>query len=117
MGGGTDLAKDSADIILLDNNFASILNAVKWGRNIFDSIRKFIQFQITVSIVALSVVFTGSAVTGNSPFTPVQLLWLNLIMNSLASLLLSTDLPQPEQLERPPASRHEYLVSKVFYRA
>ncbi len=115
MGGGTDLAKDASDIVLLDNNFASILTAVRWGRNIFDSIRKFIQFQLTVNVVALFVTFTGSAVAGQSPFTPVQLLWVNLIMNSLASLVLATDPPHPEQLKRPPASKGEYIITKVFW--
>ncbi len=113
MGAGTDLAKDAADVVLLDNNFASIRSVVKWGRNIFDSIRKFMQFQITVNAVVLLLTFVGSCVISQSPLTAVQLLWINLIMNSLASLALATDSPTPEQLQRPPAKKEEYIITKV----
>ena len=113
MGDGTDLAKDAAGIVLLDNNFASIQTAVKWGRNIFDSIRKFIQFQISVNIVALVLAFVGACIISQSPLTAVQLLWVNLIMDSLASLALATDTPTPDQLLRPPTKKDEYIITKV----
>lgn len=114
MGEGTDLAKDAAGIVLLDNNFASIKTAVKWGRNIFDSIRKFIQFQLSVNVVALVLAFVGSCIISQSPLTAVQLLWINLIMDSLASLSLATDHPTPDQLKRPPTKKDEYIVTKVY---
>lgn len=114
MGAGTDLAKDAAGIIMLDNNFASIQVAVKWGRNIFDSIKKFLQFQLCVNVVALVVAFTGTCVMSESPLSSVQLLWIDIIMDSLASLALATDAPIPEQLQRPPVKRDESMISKVF---
>ncbi len=113
MGEGTDLAKDAAGIVLLDNNFASIRTAVKWGRNIFDSIRKFIQFQVSVNIVALVLAFVGSCIVSESPLNAVQLLWVNLIMDSLASLSLATDQPTPDQLVRPPTKKDEYIITRV----
>jgi Ca2+ transporting ATPase len=68
---GTDIAKEAADIILLDDNFSSIIVAVKWGRNIYDCIRKFLQFQLTVNLVALFLCFVGAVVVEKSPLTAV----------------------------------------------
>lgn len=90
---GTEVAKQAAGIILLDDNFASIVTAMKWGRNIFDSIRKFLQFQLTVNFVALVMAFTGAAVLEESPLNPIQMLWVNLIMDTLAALALATEPP------------------------
>lgn len=109
---GTDVAKDAADIILLDDNFASIVNACKWGRNIYDNIRKFLQFQLTVNVVALLSAFVGSCILRESPLQPIQLLWVNLIMDSLASLALATEPPKDELLNRPPHSRDDYIISR-----
>ena len=114
MNDGTDLAKDAAGIVLLDNNFASIKTAVNWGRNIFDAIRKFVQFQLSVNIVALVLTFVGAAIISQSPLTAIQLLWVNLIMDSLASLALATDSPTLSQLERPPVLKDEYIITKVL---
>ncbi len=75
---GTEVAKEAADIILLDDNFASIVTAVKWGRNIYTNVRKFLQFQLTVNVVAMFIVFLGAVVLGDSPLTSVQMLWVNL---------------------------------------
>lgn len=110
---GTDIARDAADIVLLDDNFASIVTAIKFGRNIYDSIKKFIQFQVTVNIVALTVAFIGACIINESPLTPVQLLWVNLIMDSLASLALATDPPTDELLDRMPYKKDEHIISKV----
>merc|ERR1712196_6399 len=90
---GTQIAKDAADIILLDDNFASIVTAAKWGRNVYDSICKFLQFQLTVNIV-------GAFDHQKSPVAAVQMLWINLIMDSLASLALATEPPHEKLLER-----------------
>ena len=79
------------DLILYKiNTFKSIVTAMKWGRNIFDSIRKFLQFQLTVNMVALVMAFSGAAVLKESPLNPIQMLWVNLIMDTLASLALAT---------------------------
>ena len=90
---GVEIAKEAAGIILLDDNFKSIVSAVKYGRNIFDCIRKFLQFQLTVNVTAIILAFIGSAFLTDSPLTAVQMLWINLIMDTLASLALSTEPP------------------------
>lgn len=109
---GTDVAKHAADIILLDDNFASIVKACMWGRNIYDNIRRFLQFQLTVNVVALISAFIGSCILRESPLQPIQLLWVNLIMDSLASLALATEPPKPDLLDRPPHSRDDYIISR-----
>ena len=86
---GTPTAKDAADIILLDDNFASIVTAAKWGRNVYDSIQKFLQFQLTVNLSALTLATVGSLYMQKSPLSATQLLWLNLLMDSLASLVIT----------------------------
>lgn len=113
---GTDVAKEAADIMLLDDNFCSIITAVKWGRNIYDSIRKFIQFQLTVNIVALILCFLGSVILNKSPLTSVQMLWVNLIMDTFAALALATEPPSDEVLQRPPVSTKEYIVSQDMWK-
>ena len=87
---GTQVSKNASDIILLDDNFQSIVRAVVWGRNVYLSIRKFLQFQLTVNFVALVMAFVGGAVLRESPLNPIQMLWVNLIMDTLASLALAT---------------------------
>lgn len=109
---GTDVAKHAADIILLDDNFSSIVKACMWGRNIYANIRRFLQFQLTVNIVALISAFVGSCILRESPLKPIQLLWVNMIMDSLASLALATEPPKPELLEGPPYRRDEYIISR-----
>ena len=99
---GTDVAKEASDIILTDDNFTSIVKAVMWGRNVYDSISKFLQFQLTVNVVAVVVAFTGACAIQDSPLKAVQMLWVNLIMDTLASLALATELPTPELLLRKP---------------
>lgn len=109
---GTDVAKHAADIIVMDDNFASIVKACMWGRNIYDNIQKFLQFQLTVNIVAMFTAFVGSVVLKESPLQPIQLLWVNLIMDSFASLALATEAPTKELLDRPPYGRDEYIISR-----
>ena len=83
-----------------------------WGRNVFDNIRRFLQFQLTVNVVALVVSFIGSVVLQDSPLAAIQLLWVNLIMDSLASLALATELPKAELLQRPPYRKKEYIINQ-----
>lgn len=113
---GTDVAKDASDIILLDDNFCSIVNAVKWGRNIFDCIRKFIQFQLTVNVTACLLVFITSCIGNETPLNAIQMLWINLIMDSLGSLALATEPPSEKVLERDPYKRSEYPVSITMWK-
>eukprot|EP00965_Chrysotila_dentata_P140345 4639932-Pleurochrysis_carterae.AAC.1 len=112
---GTQIAKDACDIVLLDDNFASIVSAAKWGRNIYASVCKFLQFQLTVNIVAVSLAIVGSVVFQQSPIAAVQMLWVNLIMDSLASLALSTEPPAEKLLERPPVNRSTSLVTRQMW--
>jgi len=99
---GTQVAHTAADIIIQDDNFASIVKACKWGRNVYDNIRRFLQFQLTVNVVALITSFIASVIMKDAPLKPVQLLWVNMIMDSLASLALATEEPVEELLNRPP---------------
>ncbi|XP_042195744.1 plasma membrane calcium-transporting ATPase 2 isoform X3 [Callorhinchus milii] len=111
---GTDVAKEASDIILTDDNFSSIVKAVMWGRNVYDSISKFLQFQLTVNIVAVIVAFTGACITQDSPLKAVQMLWVNLIMDTFASLALATEPPTESLLKRKPYGRNKPLISRTM---
>ncbi|XP_066921379.1 plasma membrane calcium-transporting ATPase 1-like [Clytia hemisphaerica] len=113
---GTDVAKEASDIILTDDNFTSIVKAVMWGRNVYDSISKFIQFQLTVNLVAISIAVIGAVAVMESPLSATQLLWVNLIMDSFASLALATEQPTPDLLERKPYGRTKPLISRSMLR-
>jgi len=114
MNSGTDVAKEAADIVLLDDNFASIVRAAMWGRNIYDNIKKFLQFQLTVNVVAVAMTLISSAILKEEILTAIQLLWVNLIMDSLASLALATEPPTEDLLNRKPHNRNEYIISRVM---
>ncbi|XP_075052148.1 plasma membrane calcium-transporting ATPase 4 isoform X3 [Mixophyes fleayi] len=111
---GTDVAKEASDIILTDDNFTSIVKAVMWGRNVYDSISKFLQFQLTVNVVAVIVAFTGACITQDSPLKAVQMLWVNLIMDTFASLALATEPPTDSLLLRRPYGRNKPLISRTM---
>ncbi|XP_028620427.1 plasma membrane calcium-transporting ATPase 4 isoform X2 [Grammomys surdaster] len=111
---GTDVAKEASDIILTDDNFTSIVKAVMWGRNVYDSISKFLQFQLTVNVVAVIVAFTGACITQDSPLKAVQMLWVNLIMDTFASLALATEPPTDSLLRRRPYGRDKPLISRTM---
>merc|ERR1719326_175391 len=108
---GTQIAKDAADIILLDDNFASIVTAAEWGRNVYDSISKFLQFQLTVNIAALTCAIIGAIFYNESPIAAVQMLWVNLIMDALASLALASEHPDASILVRAPVNRSTSMVT------
>eukprot|EP01126_Amoeba_proteus_P060211 TRINITY_DN7940_c0_g1_i1.p1 TRINITY_DN7940_c0_g1~~TRINITY_DN7940_c0_g1_i1.p1 ORF type:complete len:1036 (+),score=226.04 TRINITY_DN7940_c0_g1_i1:730-3837(+) len=116
MGSGTEVAKDAADIIIIDDNFASIVKSVMWGRCIYDNIRKFLQFQLTVNIVALVVAFFGAVTGFGTPLTAVQLLWVNLIMDTMAALALGTEKPTKQLLLRHPYGRQGKLITPIMIR-
>lgn len=111
---GTDVAKEASDIILTDDNFSSIVKAVMWGRNVYDSIAKFLQFQLTVNVVAVIVAFIGACAVQDSPLKAVQMLWVNLIMDTLASLALATEMPTPDLILRKPYGRTKPLISRTM---
>ncbi|XP_016709049.2 calcium-transporting ATPase 2, plasma membrane-type [Gossypium hirsutum] len=95
----TLVAKESADVIILDDNFSTILTVAKWGRSVYINIQKFVQFQLTVNIVALIVNFSSACLTGGAPLTAVQLLWVNMIMDTLGALALATEPPTDRVLQ------------------
>jgi len=111
---GTDVAKEASDIILTDDNFTSIVKAVMWGRNVYNSIAKFLQFQLTVNVVAVIVAFLGACAIKDSPLKAIQMLWVNLIMDTLASLALATEMPTVEMLKRKPYGRTKPLISRTM---
>eukprot|EP00736_Rhodelphis_marinus_P009795 Rmarinus@m.10054 len=115
---GTEVAMEASDVVLLDDNFSSLVRAVVWGRSVFDNIRKFIQFQLTVNIVALVISFVAACNPDESelPLKPVQLLWVNLIMDTMGALALSTEAPTDALLNRRPYGRHEPLISPNMWR-
>jgi Ca2+ transporting ATPase len=112
MKAGTQVAAAASDIIIQDNNFASIVKACKWGRNVYDNIRRFLQFQLTVNVLALVVAFVGGIILTNSPLAAIQFLWVNMIMDTLAALALATESPKDELLKRPPYRKYEYIISQ-----
>ncbi|OWZ24645.1 Calcium-translocating P-type ATPase [Phytophthora megakarya] len=111
---GTDLAKEASDIIIMDDKFSSIRKAVLWGRCVYDNIRKFLQFQLTVNIVALVVTFI-SAVTGKEPpLNSVMMLWINLIMDTMGALALGTEAPTEALLDRRPYKKTAKLLGRCM---
>jgi len=113
---GTDIAKGASDIILLDDNFSSIVVALKYGRNVYDNVRKFLQFQLSVNVVAMSIVFFGSVFLKDSPLNAVQMLWVNLIMDTLGALALATEPPDEDILLRQPYKKNNPIVTQVMWR-
>ncbi|KAJ3266097.1 Calcium-transporting ATPase 10, plasma membrane-type [Chytriomyces hyalinus] len=121
---GTQIARNACDIVLLDDNFVSLVSAIRWGRNVLNSIRKFLQFQLGVNLVAVTLTFIGSVAVGDSPLNTVQLLWVNLIMDSLGALALASDDPDDDILDHPPHARtasllspfmQEYILTQMVY--
>ncbi|XVF59278.1 hypothetical protein PTKIN_Ptkin07bG0262600 [Pterospermum kingtungense] len=113
---GTEVAKESADVIILDDNFSTIVTVAKWGRSVYINIQKFVQFQLTVNIVALIVNFSSACVTGSAPLTAVQLLWVNMIMDTLGALALATEPPTDELMKRSPVGKKGNFISNVMWR-
>ena len=111
MFAGTDIAKEASDIVIIDNNFSSIVTAIIYGRNIYDNIRKFLQFQLSVNFCACILVFVCACIGNETPLTPIQMLWVNLIMDSLGSLALATEPPYEELLNREPTKRNESMIN------
>lgn len=113
---GCEVAKEASDIVILDDNFNSVFRSAQWGRSIYDNIRKFIQFQMTVNIVALITVFLGGATLGESPFSVIQLLWINMIMDTLAAVSLATEPPHPTELKKERVKKADKIILPVMQR-
>ncbi|CAI8584746.1 unnamed protein product [Vicia faba] len=113
---GTEVAKENADVIIMDDNFTTIVKVAKWGRAIYINIQKFVQFQLTVNVVALITNFVSACITGAAPLTAVQLLWVNLIMDTLGALALATEPPNDGLMERQPVGRNASFITKPMWR-
>lgn len=115
---GTEVAKEASAIILMDDNFNSIVKALKWGRAVNDAVKRFLQFQLTVNITAVILTFVSavSSESESSVLTAVQLLWVNLIMDTLAALALATDPPQDSVLDRKPERRTASIISTTMWK-
>ncbi|KQK14184.1 hypothetical protein BRADI_1g14630v3 [Brachypodium distachyon] len=113
---GTEVAKESADVVILDDNFSTIVTVAKWGRSVYVNIQKFVQFQLTVNVVALLVNFSSACFTGDAPLTAVQLLWVNMIMDTLGALALATEPPNDNLMKKAPVGRTGKFITNVMWR-
>ncbi len=112
MGSGTDIAKEASEVILLDNDLSSVVNAVLYGRTVFKSIRKFITFQLIMNLCAVGVSFFGQLMGIDSPVTVIQMLWVNIIMDTLGGLAFAGEYPLRFYLKEKPISREEPILRK-----
>ncbi|MEZ4525883.1 MAG: calcium-translocating P-type ATPase, PMCA-type [Desulfobacterales bacterium] len=111
LGSGTEVAKEASSIVVLDDNIQSITNAVHYGRTIYRSIQKFITFQLTVNVSAISIAFLGPFLGFNMPLTVIQLLWVNLVMDTLAALAFSGEPPLASHMREKPKKRDEAIIT------
>lgn len=114
MQSGCSAAKEAADLILTDDDFEASLRAVMWGRNIYQNVSRFLQFQVTVNLSVLFTVFIGSIFFVESPLSGVQLLWINLIMDTFAALALATEPPLPTVIKGDPSQSHAILDPTIW---
>ncbi|KAJ1895491.1 hypothetical protein LPJ81_004947 [Coemansia sp. IMI 209127] len=115
---GTEVAKEASSIVLMDDNFNSIVRACLWGRAVNDAVKKFLQFQLTVNVTAVLIAFVSSIVDSKeqSVFTAIQLLWINLIMDTFAALALATDPPHDKMLDRYPEKQNSPLITFTMWK-
>jgi Ca2+-transporting ATPase len=111
---GTEVAKEASKIVLLDDSFATIVNAVQWGRSLYENIQRFIQFQLTINVSALAIAFLGPFLNLRPPFTVLQLLWINVIMDTFAAIALCSEPPRPGLLRQKPKKRDESILSPAM---
>lgn len=116
MGSGTSVAKDASDITLLDDSFASIAAAVMWGRSLYRNIQRFVLFQLTINFAAIIVVFVGSIFGTEMPLTVVQILWVNIIMDTFAALAMASLPPNPAVMNEPPRPKDEFIITPAMAR-
>jgi calcium-translocating P-type ATPase len=117
MGGGTEVAKEASDIVILDDNFSSIDKAILYGRTIFNSIRKFIIFQLTINVGAVLVCFISPLLGMENPLSITQILWINLVMDTLAALAFGGEPALKRFMKEPPKRRDEPIISKYMWSA
>ncbi|KAM7275482.1 hypothetical protein ACFE04_017348 [Oxalis oulophora] len=113
---GTEVAKECADAIILDDNFTTILNITKWGRAVYINIQKFVQFQLTYNVVLLLINFISACFSGYPALSPVQMLWMKIIMDTLGGLALATLPPNDELMKKPPVGKGSSFITKAMWR-
>jgi Ca2+-transporting ATPase len=113
---GTEEAKEASKIVLLDDSFATIVRAVHWGRSLYENIQRFLQFQLTINVSALALAFLGPFVGVRPPFTVLQLLWINVIMDTFAAIALCSEPPRPGLMRQPPKRRDESIITPAMRR-
>jgi Ca2+-transporting ATPase len=111
---GTEVAKEASKIVLLDDSFSTIVKAVLWGRALYENIQRFLQFQLTINLSALVIAFLGPFIGVRPPFTVLQLLWINVIMDSFAAIALCSEEPRKELLHQKPKMRSESIITKTM---
>ena len=116
MGSGTSVAKDASDITLIDDSFASIVTAVLWGRSLYRNIQRFVLFQLTINFAAIVVCLVGAVLGHDLPLTVVQILWVNIIMDTFAAMAMSSLPPDPAVLADPPRSGDEFIITPAMAR-
>ena len=109
---GTEVAKEASKIVLLDDSFATIVKAVQWGRSLFENIQRFLQFQLTINLSALTIAFLGPFFGVKPPFTVLQLLWINVIMDTFAAIALCSEPPRPGVMGQPPRRKDENILTR-----
>jgi len=109
---GTEVAKEASKIVLLDDAFSTIVKAVHWGRSLYENIQRFIQFQLTINVSALTIAFLGPFFNIRPPFTVLQLLWINVIMDTFASIALCSEPPRPGLMKLPPKRKDESILTR-----
>ena len=114
MGSGTEVAKEAGDIVILNDDYASIVHAVLYGRTIFKSIRKFLIFQLTMNLCAVGMSVIGPFIGIDTPVTVMQMLWVNLIMDTLAGLAYAGEPPLAEYMHEPPKARSEPVLTRAM---
>ena len=115
MGSGSEVCKEAGDIVILDDNFLSITKAILFGRTIFKSIRKFIIFQLTINLCAVSLSIVGPFIGVETPVTIVQMLWINMIMDTLAGIAFSYEPPLESYMYEKPKKKEEAIINKYMY--
>ena len=113
---GTEVAKEASKIVLLDDSFNTIVNGVQWGRALYENIQRFIQFQLTINVSALIIAFLGPFLGLKPPFTVLQLLWINVIMDTFAAIALCSEPPRAGLMQRPPKRRDENILTREMLR-
>ena len=116
MGSGTSVAKDASDITLQDDSFASIATAVMWGRSLYRNIQRFVLFQLTINFAAITICFIGALFGTDMPLTVVQILWVNIIMDTFAAMAMASLPPNPEVMRDKPRPRDEFIITPAMAR-